>query len=189
MYCIVELRESKVEESTVVAILSVIASSAIAAFSLWLNYKDRSSPHRQSLYEKQLETYEVVAERLGRMVQPCLDFIASHNYKLTSGMRAEMRDLFLKHFRSDFFEIRGYVFLPNEVTEAINQVLVILYSITAPDDQASKWPAEFVQSKNPYRLLNNAENSVYRAIRKAAGIEPLSTEIRKVTGAQERERE
>jgi hypothetical protein len=183
------LGEPEVEESTVVAILSVIATSAVAALSLWLNYKDRSSSHREFLYEKQIDAYAVVVEAMGRVIQPCLDFVDSHGYKLTSDTRAEMRDLFLKHYRSDFFEIKGYTFLPTEVIREINRVFEILYSITAPDAQAHKWPPEFVESKNPYGLLMDAENRVLSVIRQAAGIEPLSTEIRKVTGVQERERE
>lgn len=177
------------EESTVVAILSVIASSAVAALSLWLNYKDRSSSHREFLYEKQIDAYDAVLEAMGRVIQPCLDFMDSYGYKLTSDTRAEMRDLFLKHYRNNLFEIKGWTFLPAEVIREINRVLVILYSITAPDAQAHKWPPEFVQSKNPYGLLMDAENRVHNVVRQAAGIEPLSTEIRKITGVQERERE
>lgn len=176
------------EESTIVAILSIIASSAVAALSLWLNYKDRSSPHREFLYEKQMDAYDVVLEALGRVVQPCLDFLHSHGYKLTPDTRAEMRNLLEKHYRSDFFEIKGWTFLPTEVIHEIGRVFVILYSITAPDAQAHKWPPEFVQSKNPYGLLMDAKNRVYNVVAQAAGIGPLSAEIRKVTGVRERER-
>jgi hypothetical protein len=48
--------------------------------------------------------------------------------------------------------------------------------ITAPKSQMKRWPAEFVFSKDPYRLLMDAEECVYNVIRKTAGVELLSEE-------------
>jgi hypothetical protein len=96
--------------------------------------------------------------------------------------------MFIELFKKWIVEAReegGWFLLPKVVVDEVYRLETIIYSITAPENDLRKWPPEFVFSKNPYRLLMDAENRVYNAVRRSMGVEPLSRQIRKVVGESE----
>jgi hypothetical protein len=183
-----------IDLTSLAALLSVAVSGAVAIASLYLTYKSRSQPHREFLYEKQIEAYEALANAIIRLTQPLYDFIGSHNYKLTPESRAEMRHLYNRLFQDNFFAIEGkfWGIVPTEVMEAISNLTATIEATVATDEDIMRWdmtggpmyvtwqPGHAEQvGKDPYTSLKMAETDLIEAIRKYAGVDALSEEMRK----------
>jgi len=170
------------------ALLSVAISGAVAIGSLYLTYRSRSQPHREFLYEKQIEAYEVLANAIIRLTQPLYDFIGSHNYKLTSKSQGKMARLYNKLFQDNFspIESRLWGIMPIEVMEPISNLTATIEATVNTDDDMTRSAPDIIHDriqqlrKDPYTSLKMAETDVIEAIRKCAGVDPLSEEMRKV---------
>lgn len=169
-----------------ITLVSVIGTLLIAGISLYLNYRSRSSPHREFLYQKQIEGYNEVLRATAAVSQPCLDFLESHGFRLTPVARAELRSMCDKLWRNNILEAEsgGMTMLPASVLSEVDNLYYVLWSITAPNEQKHLWPRKYVYHEDPFRLVNLAQQRVYSAIRKAAGIGPLSRDILRVVGKE-----
>jgi|SRR5215213_1843837 len=160
----------------------------VAALSVWLNYKSRSSVHREYLYQKQTDAYVALMNALNPLHNQCQHFIALNKFRLNSETRLQFRLAMSRGEISEFYKEfslqhqRGALFLPSYVQEEISAFVRVLNAVSAPDDIANQYPHELVNSNDPGMELSKAYSRVVSATRRGLGVEPLSSEILKLIG-------
>ncbi len=164
-----------VEDSTVLGLAGIVAGVIATGISLWWNYKTRALPHREFLYQKQIEAYIDLATAFSRSINPCYDYLngLSNRQELTPESRKAFRKLALRA-QVDLWEQfrKSALILPQDVAVAIGELLGKLLN-------------EVHKSGNPIqmiRILIDGEIGVYKAVRKNAGVRPLTKEMRRVFG-------
>jgi hypothetical protein len=161
------------EDSTVLGLTGIIAGVLTASMSFWWNYKTRALPHREFLYQKQIEAYIEVATAISRSVNPCHNYLGQFEEELAPEKRKEFEKLTETAY-ADLWEPlqKSMTILPRDVVTAICDLFLKLVT-------------EVHKSGNPMEMrdmLTDAELDVYSAVRKNAGIEPLTEEMRQVFG-------
>jgi hypothetical protein len=175
-----------VDDSTVLGLAGIIAVLLTAVISFWWNYKTRGMPHQEFLYQKQIEAYNSVSMRIGRITDACYDFLDAPNNVLTEDDRAKMRALFLELSRKHLLA-GDWFLLPKGVVVAVNDLLRTLFRITATGTELDG--RAMVEQQDPLTTLFDAQFKVYDTMRKEARIEPLTEHIHWAIGPEPRKRE
>jgi hypothetical protein len=162
-----------VEDSTILGLAGIIAGLLTAATSFWWNYKTRALPHREFLYQKQIEAYIELASAISRSIGPCQDYLNEFEEDLAPEKRKKFEKLTKKAYTDLWQQLRkSTTILPSDVVASICDLFL-------------KLAIEVHKSSNPTQMgemLTDAELDVYGAVRKNAGIEPLTEEMRRVFG-------
>jgi hypothetical protein len=149
-------------DPVIVGLAGVIAGVIATVASLWWNYATRASQHREFLYERQIKMYPKLTDSLRKAIWPLIN---SQNAQ-------EFKDK-IEKAESDLLEpfYMTVPILPQDVGEAILRLEKTLEKTAKLDDLAK-------MRKN----IIDAELDVYAAIRKSAGTDPLSDEMRQIFG-------
>jgi hypothetical protein len=161
-----------VEDSTFLGLAGIIAGLGVglgtALMSFWWNYKTRALGHREFLYKKQIETYVDLSTNISRSLHPCYDFLFMKD--LTPENRKEWVEITTKADDELSGQMRmSLTILPLDVAKAI-------------DHLRSTLSRELSSEKEPSVVLARAEVEVYNAIRKWAGVEPLTKDMLRAFG-------
>ena len=164
-----------VEDSTILGLAGIIAGLLTAATSFWWNYKTRALPHREFLYQKQIEAYMDLATDFSRSIGPCYDYLVDvdeHTEELSPEGRKELEKL----TRKAHDDVRGQLgksamILPVDVSIAISKLLQKLSRVHKSGNVMQM--AE---------ILIEGEFDVYNAVRKNAGVEPLTKDMLQAFG-------
>lgn len=168
--------------------VTAIGGLLVAAFSLWLNYRSRSSSHRAFFYQKQVEAFVTVLNALYHLHQACQHFTALQSFHLNSETRMQFRVAQSRGDISQFyreFQLQHQqctLFLPSYMHTEISAYIKVLSAISAPDEIANQYDYELVNSRDPSMDLSKAYSRVVAAARRGLGVEPLSEEILKLIG-------
>jgi len=161
-----------VEDSTVLGLAPIIAIVIVAGMSFLWNYKTRALPHREFLYQEQIAAYTELAAVISRSLFPCFEFLWGKK-ELTPEHRTEFVQIVTKAYNELWEQSRkSMVILPLDVSTAVF-VLQLALVRDAPKLESPRQTMDFLQ---------NAEWNVYAAVRKRAGIEPLTEDMRRVFG-------
>ncbi|HEV2862051.1 MAG TPA: hypothetical protein VGX48_13665 [Pyrinomonadaceae bacterium] len=168
--------------------IAAMGGLMVAALSLWLNYKSRSSVHREYFYQKQIDAFVAIMNALNPLHNACQDFIVLNGFRLNSETRLKFRLAISRGELSAFYREFSLqhqtwaLFLPSYMQEQISGFIKTLSAISAPDDVANQYPPNLVNSKDPGLELSKAYSGVVSAARRGLGVEPLSQEILKLLG-------
>ena len=161
------------EDSTVLGLAGIITGFGAILMSFWWNYKTRALPHREFLYQKQIEAYLELASAISRSIGPCHDYLYEGEEELAPEKRKEFEKLTKKAYTDLWEQLRrSTTILPKDVVLSICDLL-------------RKVADEVHKSGNATQMgdmLTDAELDVYAAVRKNAGTEPLTEEMRRVFG-------
>jgi len=166
------------EESTIVGLAGLFVGLLTSLASLWWNYKTRASTHREQLYLKQIEAYSELVVSSNRFLEHVYAYLEllrkGGNAKTLNALKQKQRDAFL-----DFFHtfIRLHVFLPTEVLTRSLKLISRVRSYTVELGEAE----QDIELKR--KEMAHLQIDLVDAMREAAGIGPLSEEMRKVFGA------
>ena len=165
-----------VDDTTVLGLAGIISSVLIAAFGYWYNYATRSQPHREFLYQKQIEAYLELSTILSKLLRPCYEYLVTKR-----NLTPEDKSEYSKITSAVFLDVVqqapiARMMLPNDVNEKIGTLLSVLtegyYGQRGLPDNATE----------VLLTLTEAEFGIYDAIRKNAGIDPLTQQMRQVFG-------
>lgn len=157
------------DDSTVLGLTGIIAGLLTASISFLWSYKTRALSHREFLYQKQIEGYLELSTTMIRLLDPCYDFLIDN--QLTPKNRARLSNILDKvddGLRREV--IRCQAILPLDVASAVNE----MYGKVAN--------AKLESFEQIVETLMMAEWDVYAAIRKNAGVDPLTEDMRRVFG-------
>jgi hypothetical protein len=158
----------------------------IGALSLFLNYKSRSSAHREFLYQKQVEAYNKIFNSIHPFYNSCLVFIFQCNFKLDNTTRPQLREETAREYEKFISDYRAFsLFLSKPVHAEINNFIKVFNAISSPNENSKLYPKELINSQDPQMDLSKAYSSITSKMRESLGIEPLSEDILKVVGGRE----
>jgi hypothetical protein len=131
------------------------------------SYKTRAYPHREFLYQRQIDEYKELSVCVSRNIEVCHHFLFGKT-TLTPQMRTEFLGILNKtadalHEQS----WKSYAILPKDVLLAVNALLIKLVNEIPRLEDAKQIGV----------ILLHAETAVYNAMRKNAGVEPLTKEM------------
>jgi len=160
-----------VEDSTFLGLAGIIAGLVVglgtALMSFWWSYKTRVSPHREFLYQKQIEAYIDLATNISCSLSPCYNFLVTES--LTAENRKQFEEITEKAHDELWSQARmSLMILPAGVAEAVVGLLSALNSEAM---------AKLHSSKEAGLVLTKAEMAVYKAAHEWAGVEPLAEEM------------
>jgi hypothetical protein len=161
-----------VEDSTVLGLAGIIAGLVTALVSFWWNYKTRALSHREFLYQKQFEEYLELSTIVQRLLRPCYSFLMGKR-ELTPENRVQLLKIIDKltdDLRQEMHHCE--TILPMDVVHAINE-LIGKSVVHVPKLNNARQIGE---------TLLHAEWDVYKAIRKNAGVEPLTEDMLQAFG-------
>lgn len=150
-----------------IPIISLIGSFIIAGMGIYLTYKARTEPYRQTLYSKQLEGYTEIIKALNDFYMDSLSFIPAKGLK-GDKMRIKLR-LKTKDSRTTFIDKqqKWFVFLPMEMNRSLSNYLHIFNEISFNQEYEDKYPE---------KLLRGAYMNVLIATSKNIGMRRLTEE-------------
>jgi hypothetical protein len=166
----------------------------VAALSLWLSYKDRTSVHREILYKKQIEAYTALINTLHpwheRWTWFSISLLTNRSREDHEWYSKELDEL-RKLGREFYTEYQKWaLFLPATFHDEISKFYKVIGNI-------SKLETNDVVSQDVIKLididyyqteeLSSAYGRIIAAARRGLGIEPLSKEILKLIGDGERD--
>jgi hypothetical protein len=155
----------------------------VAAWSLYLSYKSRTSPYREMLYSRQLEGYKELIDKVVDVFDAAGAFLAEHGWRLDDATRLEFAKGVDAQVNSLYLEQqRHVVFMPKRVIDEISRFLNVLLALSASKEKAAKYPREIVYADDHGKVLQEAFEKVIEAARAGLGTEPLSQETLKVIG-------
>jgi hypothetical protein len=164
-----------VEDSTILGLAGIIAGLLTAAASFWWNYKTRALGHREFLYQKQIEAYVDLSTNISRSLSPCYNFLITKS--LTPENRKEFVEITEKAYDELWCQARlSLMILPAYVGDALVKLLSALNGELPKLDS----------SKQAGLVLTKAEMTVYVAVRKWAGVEPLTKDMLDAFGERHR---
>jgi hypothetical protein len=131
------------------------------------SYKTRGYPHRELLYQRQIDEYKELSFCLSRNISTCQKFLYGKT-TLTPEMRTEFVGI-LNNAADALHERlwKSAAIVPKDVLMAINALLIKLVT-------------EIPQLEDPRQIadiLIHAQTDVYTAMRKKAGVAPLTKEM------------
>ncbi len=160
------------QDSTIIGVAGLAAGLLTSAMAYYWSYKTRGYPHREYLYQIQIDEYRELSVGLSRSVNPCYDFLFGKT-TLTPEMRTTFLGILNKAADDSHEQFRrGAAILRLDVAMAVNQVCIKLLMDIPKMDNATQIGTTLLQ----------AEMEVYSAIRKNAGIEPLTKEMWRAFG-------
>jgi len=150
-----------------ILIISLIGGFIINGMGIYLNYKTRTGPYRQTLYSKQLEGYTEIIKAITDFHMDAQSFIPAKGLK-GNKMRIELR-LKTKDSRTTFIDKhqKWAVFLPLKVNRALTNYLRIFNEISFFTKYEDKYPK---------KLLKEAYRNVFFATQENIGVARLSKE-------------
>ncbi len=156
---------------------------ALAALTVYLDYKKRIAPYRELLYAKQIEGYAQVINALNDWFDSAQDCIAVRGCRLDDSSRVELRKETVAQNMAFHTVYRSWaLYLPKAVDVQISAFVKVFNAISAPPDVARQYPADQVYAKDPGMLLANAYTGVFQSMRKSMGTEPLTQATLKIVG-------
>ena len=170
------------------AVLVSCGGLLVAAFSVWLSYKNRGATHRDKLYERQMDGYVVVLKALNELYGGCQRFVVENGFRLDDAGRVKFRLAMSRGELAPAYRKLAQVhqdwilFLPPELGEAITKFNRVLMALSAEPQVSKQYPDGLVYSSDPGWDISVAYQEVVRAARRAIGVEPLSAEILRVVG-------
>ncbi len=158
------------------AFVSLVAV-AVAGLSVWLNYRERVSSHRQTIYQKQIEAY-------GAMAREGWLFFVVYARSLATDLKAAERKQRCKAASEQFDSLQmtfmqNMVFFPASVGTKFSKVQKLYAEWLHSGDTELK--AESLQKDA--QEAAEAFADALDAARNALGIEPLSRDILNAVGA------
>lgn len=157
------------DDSTVLGLAGIVAGLLTASMSFLWNYKTRALSHREFLYQKQIEGYLELSTNMIRLLDPCYDFLIDN--ELTPKNRVRLSNIINKVKDNLRREVaRCQAILPIDVASAVNEMYSKLIDV------------KLESNEQILETLVNAEWDVYAAIRKNAGVEPLTEDMRRAFG-------
>ena len=164
-----------VDDSTFLGLAGIMAGLVVglgtALMSFWWNYKTRALGHQEFLYQKQVEAYVDLSTNISRSLSPCYNFLTTKS--LTPENRKEFGVITEKAFDGVWGQARlSLMILPAYVCDALVKLL------SALNEELPKLDS----SKQAALVLTKAEMAVCVAVRKSAGIEPLTKDMLQAFG-------
>jgi hypothetical protein len=156
------------DESTIISVGGLIVAAFSVGASLWWNYATRTSEHREYLYESQMKMYADIVNATMSATQPIEDLLKKRRRsrkELDERTRAA-KDMMRVQFT------KGMAIVPDNVLRAIYAVYLALEKLEKRRNPDKKVREDLIST----------EYELYDAIRKAAGTEPLSDEMRRIFG-------
>lgn len=162
---------------------------ALAALTVYLDYRKRIAPYRELLYAKQIEGYAQVVQALNDWFDWSQGYIAAHGCRLNDSTRVELRkETVDQNVAFHAVYRRWALYLPKDVDMRISAFVGVFNAISSPREVAHQYPAHEVYSEDPGMLLAEAYSSLFQSMRKSMGTEPLSRETLKIVGEMPDER-
>ena len=131
------------------------------------SYKTRGYPHREFLYQRQIDEYKELSVCLSRNIGACENFLFGKT-TLTPDMRTKFQKLLNKTADALHEQLfSSAAILPVDVASAVNLLCIKLVT-------------EIPTLENPLQITDSlleAQKGVYSAMRKNAGVEPLTKEM------------
>ncbi len=153
----------------------------VAALSVVIGYleriAERSAAHRQVIYQKQIEAYQVALTATEKLVDKAIDLLPADLSCADDSMRKKL----LKATKAEYEAAAeaadaGLLFFSSAVQEKFEEFDATWIMMTM-----NNWPTKEFQSPPAVELIGKLENVMLEA-RAAIGVEPLSREIRKLVG-------
>jgi hypothetical protein len=155
----------------------------VAALTIYLSYKARTSPYREMLYSRQLEGYADVVGALTEFYIAGLNFIVRQGHRLGDDTRPKLRLATLGVSLAFHSKHQKWaIFLPKDMNEALGRFVQLFNAVSAHPQAAHQYPSEIVYANDPGGLLAEAYAKVVAAARKGLGTEPLSEETLRIIG-------
>lgn len=160
-----------------------IGGLLVAALSVYLTYRSRTSSYRERLYETQLEAVSSVHAAFVDYYSIAQDFITSQGLRLNEDGRVLFREFIFEN-AEPFYKARQKwsLFLPTNVNDSLSADASILNAISAPPSVANQYPSNLVNSHDPGGELSKAYVVVVSEMRKCLGTDPLSAETLRLIG-------
>jgi hypothetical protein len=160
--------------------LVAIGGLAVAGFSQWLLYRERTGAYRLRIYDKQLEALQELSVALTGHYQSLLNLFTQE--LITAGPRPLSEEARLRirgatavaHNRIGDVETKWQVVLPDSVTHAIQEYRRVTQAATATPDIAKGYDNAIVTHKDPSMPVSAAYQAVISAMRRSVGTGPLS---------------
>jgi hypothetical protein len=164
------------EDSTVLGLAGIIAGIGVglgtALMSFWWNYRIRALPHREFLYEKQIEGYLELSTAMCSLLRPCYEFLWSNDLTLDQN-RKKFVDIIDKPQDDLHEQVRKcFAILPIDVGRAV----LDLYGKLTDDIP------NMSNNKEALKVLTMGELDVYDAVRRLAGVKPLTKDMLQAFG-------
>lgn len=172
--------------------LVAIGGLAVAGFSQWLLYRERTGAYRLRIYDKQLEALQELSVALAAHFNGLLnlltqELVTAGPRPLTDEAKERIRShTAIAHNQIGAVEIKWQVVLPGSVTQAIQDYRKVVQAATATSDIAKGYDSAIVTHRDPSTPVSAAYRAVISAMRRAIGTEPLSqSTLRMLTGRSE----
>ncbi|MFI5449661.1 MAG: hypothetical protein ACHQ03_07850 [Candidatus Bathyarchaeia archaeon] len=153
--------------STIIGVGGLVVALVTTAMAYVWSYKTRAYPHREFLYQRQIDEYKELSVCLSRNIDVCEHFLVGKT-TLTPEMRAEFLEILNKTADALHEQLwKSSAILPKDVLLAVNALLIKLVT-------------EIPQLENARQIgvtLLHAETAVYNAMRTKAGVAPLTKEM------------
>lgn len=163
------------------------AGIALAAWSRWVDHKNRKAYFRQKIYDRQVEGCGVLVEAIVRLCKSAelnIDPPDDEPNEIDNS-RNRLREKTAKPYE-ELLDARNKwtVYLPNEVNSAISHFITMFNALSFPVSITRSFPKAFAISGSPSLALDLAYREVINAVRSFLGIDTLSQENMALLGAQ-----
>jgi hypothetical protein len=177
---------------TWVAIASLIVTGAISALALWLNFRERRSTYRSTLYSRQVEAYAEIVQAANQVVLDAYNLADQVLHSVpVSGKALAEGDEEVGKSKMHFREVRRkwIIFLPTKVQNALNDfdksiATMSYWDLTDFDDDSNE---PFEVNEQYVDRITTAYIDFVEAAREALGTNPLSAETMALIGKKRRQ--
>jgi hypothetical protein len=152
--------------------IALIGGLLITGMSLWLNYRSRSSLHREFLYQKQIDVYSELADVMSSTYLACMKALDSTT---AQDITPETRE----KLRTAVRELDGKV---SGVRERVLMLLPVDVGLKFLDYTKKMRRIDEARDTSELIAILSDRIHVYTAIRDAAGIDPLTEEMQGIFG-------
>jgi hypothetical protein len=165
----------------------------VAAISVILSYRERTSRLRELLYDRKAQACHQLLEALWEIRTSAWLSIHGQNGPLNDETRRKLEEAWRPHIGRVFrIQHEQSLFLPDEVIDAFRdyvRVLLALSSTSAEEAKRHRFRPELVQSKKPIEELDTAFSKLLQMMRRSLGVEPLTEQTLKLLGQTTEERQ
>ncbi len=156
------------------ALVSLVAV-AVAGLSVWLSYRERTSAHRQFVYQKQADAYREMLHAFNPLTRKMFDLLPADAAALDAKLAAKIVNETQADYNAAMMIHNELVFmLDQQVSDKFVRALELWESL-----EAGEWSGK---GNNPYAEWYDCMNGASNEARRAMGIVPLTREAQSVIG-------